>query len=103
MSMVCYHWGSRSPKTAYVKAPASWPGGGVGGSRDWQYNRRLKAAAGAAALVSRQWSPPASPQRTINKNDISKDIQQKCCKINNHLRSSPAFEGKTACLEFGVR
>ena len=81
MSMVCYHWGSRSPKTAYVKAPASWPGGGVGGSRDWQYNRRLKAAAGAAALVSRQWSPPASPQRTIIKMTIRRIYNKSVTKL----------------------
>ena len=56
LSMVCYHWGSRSPETACVSAPASRLGGEAPGF--WQYDSRREAAAGAAALVSRQWNPP---------------------------------------------
>ena len=64
LSMVCYHWGSRSPETACVSAPASRLGGGAPGF--WQYDRRREAAAGAAALVSRQWNPPPTSQNNNN-------------------------------------
>ena len=51
LSMVCYHWGSRSPETAFVSAPASRLGEGAPGF--WQYDGRREAVAGATALVSR--------------------------------------------------
>ena len=58
LSMVRYQWGSRSPETACVSAPASLLGGGA--PRFRQYDRRREAAAGGAALVSRQWNPPTN-------------------------------------------
>ena len=61
--LVFYDWGSRSPETACVSAPASRLGGEAPGF--WQYDRRREAAAGAAALVSRQWNPPPTSQRII--------------------------------------
>ena len=45
-----------------VPRPVGWWGGSPG---FWQYDRRREAAAGAAGLVSRQWSPPPTSQRTI--------------------------------------
>ena len=63
LSMVCYHWGSRSPETACVSALASLLRGGAPGF--WQYDRRREAAAGAAALVSRQWKPPAHAENNM--------------------------------------
>ena len=39
-----------------LSAPASRLGGGAPGF--WQYDRRREAAAGAPAVVSRQWNPP---------------------------------------------
>ena len=74
LSMVCYHWGSRSPETACVGAPTSRLGGGVPGF--WQYDRRREAAAGAAALVSRQWSPPPNVAE-YNKNMTIRRIYNK--------------------------
>ena len=64
LSMVCYHWGSRSPETARVSAPASRLGGAT--LEVWQYDRRREAVAGAAALVSRQWSPPTNVAENNN-------------------------------------
>ena len=52
--------------------PVDWVGGTLG---YWQYDRKRETAAGAAALVPRQWSPP--PDVAENNNmTISKDIQQ---------------------------
>ena len=84
MSMVCNHWESRSPETAYGRALATWPGGD-GESWAWQYSRRLEAAAGAPTLVSRQWSPPPPPLVAAEKkkNDYSKDMQQSNIFIRN--------------------
>jgi len=42
--------------------PVGWGGGTPG---FWQYDRKREAAAGAAALGSRQWSPPPTSQRII--------------------------------------
>ena len=67
LSTVCYHWGSRSPETACVSAPASRLGGGAPGF--WQYDRRREAASGAAALVSRQRNPP--PNVAENSNNMT--------------------------------
>ena len=64
--MVCYHWGSRPPETACVSAPTSRLGGGVPGF--WQYDRRRDAAAGAAALVSRQ---PVEPPPNVAENNMT--------------------------------
>ena len=61
MSMICSHWGSRSSVIAHVRAPASWLGGRALGF--WRYDRRQEAAAGAAALMSRPWSPPSHRRR----------------------------------------
>ena len=55
-----------------------WPvgqGAGGGALELWQYKGRLEAAAGAAALVSRQWTPPIAAENN-NTNDNSKDMQQ---------------------------
>ena len=73
LSMVCYHWGSRSPETACVKCPGQSAGGGAPGF--WQYDRRREAAAGAAALVSRQWNPP--PNVAENHNMTIRRIHNK--------------------------
>ena len=62
--LVFYDWGSRSPETACVSAPASRLGGESHGF--WQYDRRRETAAGAAALVSRQWNPPPTSQENNN-------------------------------------
>ena len=55
LSKVCYHWGSRLTETTHGRTPASRLGGGTLGF--WQCDRRRQAAAGAVALVPRQWSP----------------------------------------------
>ena len=67
LSMVCYHWGSRSPETSFVSAPASRLGWGTPGF--WQYDKRREAAAGAVALVLRQWSAP--PNVGENNNNMT--------------------------------
>ena len=46
MSMVYYHWGSRSFEPAYVKSPGQLPGGGTLGY--WHHDRKRGPAAGAA-------------------------------------------------------
>ena len=63
MSMVYYHWGSLSPETAFVKALASWMGGGALGY--WHHDKKREAAAGAADLVTCQWSPAPTSQGII--------------------------------------
>ena len=47
--MVYYHWRSRSSKTACVRAPASWLGGGSIGY--WHHDGERESAAGAAVIV----------------------------------------------------
>ena len=72
MSMVYYHWGSRSSETACATSSASGLGGGT--LVCWQYDREREAAAGAAALVPRQWTPP--PDVADNNNmTTSKDMR----------------------------
>ena len=101
LSMICYHWGSRSPETACVSAPASRLGGGA--PRFWQYDRRREAAVGAAALVSRQWNPPPTSQRIITtwqfegyttKQQISSKYQF-CAKPANRMHTSTMVVGST--------
>ena len=45
-----------------VPRPVGW---GRGTPEFWQYDRKREAAAGAAALGSRLWSPPPALQRII--------------------------------------
>ena len=49
-----------------VPRPVGWGGGAPG---FWQYDRRREAAAGAAALVSRQWNP--TPNVAENNNNMT--------------------------------
>ena len=63
--------------------PISRGGKKLSGSGSTIY-RRLEAAAGAAALVSRQRSPPLPvAAENNNKNDNSKDIQQSHILLRN--------------------
>ena len=75
MPVVCYQWGSRSPETArmFEPRPVGWEGGTLG---LWQYNRRLEAAAVAAALVSRQWSPSPIASENNSKKAIRRIFNQ---------------------------
>ena len=95
----CYHWGSRSPDTACVSAPASRVGGGAPGL--WQYDRRREAAAGAMALVSRQWNPP--PNVAENNNMTIRRIYKKV----KQSRQTRVYRGyirpKTGTMQFGPR
>ena len=75
MSMVFYHWGSRSSETACVRAPASGLGGGRLGYR--QYDREREAVAGAAALVPRQSGPPPPTSQRIIASQFEGYIQQR--------------------------
>ena len=68
MSMVFYHWGSRSSETALVRAPTSRLGGGTPGY--CQYDRQRESAAGVAALIPRQWIPPPNVAENINNMTI---------------------------------
>ena len=45
--------------------PVDWGGGTLG---YWQCDREQEAAAGAAALVPRQWSPPPGVAENDNNN-----------------------------------
>ena len=49
-----------------VPRPVGWGGATL---EFWQYDRRREAVAGAAALVSRQWSPP--PNVAENNNNMT--------------------------------
>ena len=88
MSMVFYHWGSRSSETAYVRAPAGRLGGRTLGY--WQCDRGREAAAGAAALVPRQWSLP--PDVAENNNMTNRRIYN---KIHEYGTSFTEFSFKT--------
>ena len=57
--MVCYHWGSRSPETACVSAPASRLGGEfpdsgstIGNEKQWPVTRLLYHASGTPPNVA---------------------------------------------------
>ena len=67
MSMVYYHWGSRRPRLRVLEPrPVDWGRETLG---NWQCDREREAAAGATALVPRQWSPP--PDVAENNNNIT--------------------------------
>ena len=65
--MVCYHWGSRSPETAYVRAPASWPGGRRLSGSGSTIGARSSGRCRDSRVTTVESPPPQSPQRMIIK------------------------------------
>ena len=79
--------------------PVGWGGGAPG---FWQYDRRREAAAGAAALVSRQWNPPPNAIRRICNKAIhffEMSVLFETGELNAYVYDSGAlYRRKYVCL-----